>query len=137
MVTSWAYPTSTLPDEVLQDPVWERSGRTERGRDACRVPLPWSGTDGSYGFSSRPDTWLPMPAGWSALTAEAQSADPASMRSLYRLALALRATSPAFSGNGLEWLPAPAGCPVFRRPRGGVCLPHLSRAPAPPPGGRG
>lgn len=32
-----------LPDEVLQDPTWERSGRTERGRDKVRVPLPWSG----------------------------------------------------------------------------------------------
>ena len=36
-------PQVELPDEVLQDPVWERSGRTERGRDGCRVPLPWSG----------------------------------------------------------------------------------------------
>ena len=36
-------PNVDLPDEVLQDPVWERSGRTERGRDGCRVPMPWSG----------------------------------------------------------------------------------------------
>ncbi len=27
-------PDVELPDEALQDPVWERSGRTERGRDA-------------------------------------------------------------------------------------------------------
>ena len=32
-----------LPEEVLQDPTWERSGRTDRGRDGCRVPLPWAG----------------------------------------------------------------------------------------------
>lgn len=36
-------PDVDLPDEVLQDPTWERSGRTERGRDGCRVPIPWSG----------------------------------------------------------------------------------------------
>lgn len=36
-------PDVDLPDEVLQDPTWERSGRTERGRDRCRVPMPWSG----------------------------------------------------------------------------------------------
>src|SRR3712207_8130986 len=30
----------------------ERSGHTERGRDACRIPVPWSGTEPSYGFSS-------------------------------------------------------------------------------------
>jgi alpha-glucosidase len=129
-------PNVELPDEALQDPVWERSGHTERGRDACRVPMPWSGTEASYGFSTRRDTWLPMPAGWAELTAEAQSSDPASMRSLYRLALALRATSPAFSGEGLEWLPAPSGCLAFRRTGGLVCLVNLSGAPVPLPEGR-
>jgi alpha-glucosidase len=129
-------PNVELPDEVLQDPVWERSGHTERGRDACRVPMPWSGTGPTYGFSSGPETWLPMPAGWEPLAAEAQSADPASMRSLYRMALALRSTSPAFAGEGLEWLPAPAGCLAFRRPGGLVCLLNLSGAPVPLPEGR-
>ncbi len=36
-------PNVDLPDEVLQDPTWERSGHQERGRDGCRVPMPWSG----------------------------------------------------------------------------------------------
>ncbi|MGV7813219.1 alpha-amylase family glycosyl hydrolase, partial [Mycobacterium kansasii] len=36
-------PNVDLPDAVLQDPTWERSGHTERGRDGCRVPLPWQG----------------------------------------------------------------------------------------------
>ncbi|MBO0865790.1 MAG: alpha-amylase, partial [Mycobacterium sp.] len=31
-------PDVQLPDEALQDPTWERSGHTERGRDGCRVP---------------------------------------------------------------------------------------------------
>ncbi len=29
-----------LPEELLQDPIWERSGHTSRGRDGCRVPCP-------------------------------------------------------------------------------------------------
>ena len=33
-----------LPEDVLQDPTWERAGHTDRGRDGCRVPLPWSGS---------------------------------------------------------------------------------------------
>lgn len=37
-------PDVDLPDEVLQDPTWERSGRTERGRDGCRVPIPGRAT---------------------------------------------------------------------------------------------
>ena len=31
-----------LPEEVLADPIWERSGHTVRGRDGCRVPIPWT-----------------------------------------------------------------------------------------------
>ena len=29
-----------LADSDIQDPVWENSGHTIRGRDGCRVPLP-------------------------------------------------------------------------------------------------
>ncbi|WP_369252337.1 glycoside hydrolase family 13 protein [Geodermatophilus amargosae] len=129
-------PDVDLPDEVLQDPIWERSGHTERGRDACRIPVPWSGTGPSYGFSARRDTWLPMPEGWGPLTAEAQAADPSSTLSLYRAALALRAAAPAFVGESLEWLPAPAGCLAFRRPGGLVCLLNLSPQAVPLPEGR-
>jgi alpha-glucosidase len=125
-----------LPEEALQDPVWERSGRTKRGRDGCRVPMPWSGTRPSYGFSSSPDTWLPMPLDWAGLTVEAQSSDPASIQSLYRAALALRSGSPAFAGEELQWLPAPEGCLAFRRPGGLVCLLNLTDAPVPLPEGR-
>jgi alpha-glucosidase len=129
-------PDVDLPDAVLQDPVWERSGHTERGRDACRVPLPWSGDAPPYGFSTTAGTWLPMPAGWAGLTAVAQAADPGSMLSLYRAALALRSASPAFAGAGLQWVPAPDGCLAFRRPGGLVCLLNVSGAPVPLPEGR-
>jgi alpha-glucosidase len=125
-----------LPEDVLQDPVWERSGHTERGRDGCRVPVPWSGTEPPYGFSSQPDTWLPMPAGWGDLTAAAQASDPASIQSLYRTALTLRSSSAAVTGDSLDWLPAPDGCLAFRRPGGLVCLLNLSGAPVPLPEGQ-
>ena len=56
-------PNVELPDNVLQDPVWERSGHTERGRDGCRVPLPWSGSVAPYGFSPvASTTWSKPPA---------------------------------------------------------------------------
>ncbi|SFE30879.1 glycoside hydrolase family 13 protein [Blastococcus tunisiensis] len=128
-------PDVDLPDAVLQDPIWERSGRTERGRDACRIPVPWSGSAPPYGFSSTPGTWLPMPDGWAGLTAEAQSADPGSMQSLYRTALGLRRGSGLFEGDGLEWLPSPDGCLAFRRPGGLACLVNLSAAAVPLPEG--
>ncbi|MDX6205009.1 MAG: alpha-glucosidase, partial [Frankiales bacterium] len=38
-----------LPEDVLADPTWRRSGGRLRGRDGCRVPLPWSGEKPPYG----------------------------------------------------------------------------------------
>jgi alpha-glucosidase len=128
-------PDAFVPDEALQDPIWERSGHRVRGRDRCRIPLPWSGTEPPYGFTTGTATWLPMPAGWGPLTVEAESADDGSMLSLYRTALRLRRTSPAFDGESLEWLPAPGGCLAFRRPGGLVCLLNLSGADVPLPEG--
>lgn len=93
-----------LPDDVLQDPVFRRTGGAVRGRDGCRVPLPWSGTAPPFGFS--PDgvePWLPMPAAWRDLTVEAQEADPGSMLALYRRALALRRAEPSLRGGTVTW----------------------------------
>ena len=87
-----------LPDEVLQDPTWERSGHTERGRDKCRVPIPWSGEAPPFGFSASGDTWLPMPADWAALTVEKQSAIADSTLSFFQRALELRRTRTEFDG---------------------------------------
>ncbi len=128
-------PDVELPDDALQDPIWFRSGGQERGRDACRIPVPWSGSEPPYGFSSRSDTWLPMPEGWADLTAEAQASDPASMQWLYRAALALRAASSTFAGEALEWLPAPDGCLAFRRCGGLLCLLNVSGTAVPLPEG--
>ena len=78
-----------LPDEVLDDPVWERSNHTRRGRDGCRVPLPWTAEGPSLGFGDG-EPWLPQPAQWAALAAGVQAEDPSSSHRLYRNALALR-----------------------------------------------
>ena len=31
-----------IPAGLLQDPAFLRSGGAEKGRDGCRVPLPWA-----------------------------------------------------------------------------------------------
>ncbi|MGI9595617.1 MAG: alpha-amylase family glycosyl hydrolase, partial [Acidimicrobiales bacterium] len=78
-----------LPEDVLDDPVWERSGHTRKGRDGCRVPLPWLAAGPSLGFGDG-EPWLPQPDDWSTLSAEAQAAEPGSSLQLYTTALALR-----------------------------------------------
>jgi alpha-glucosidase len=121
-----------LPDEMLQDPVWRRSGYTDRGRDGCRVPIPWSGDEPSYGFGPA-GCWLPQPAIWRELSVQAQLDDPDSMLTLYRAAIALRRD---FSG-GLEWLDSPPDTLVFRRSSGLVCAVNLSTGPVALPTGYG
>ncbi|WP_299574004.1 glycoside hydrolase family 13 protein [uncultured Williamsia sp.] len=129
-------PNVDLPDSALQDPVWERSGHTNRGRDGCRIPVPWSGDTPPYGFSESPDTWLPMPEGWGGLTAEAQLEDVDSTLSLHRLAIELRRTRPEFAGEEVEWYGAPPGCLAFRRAEGRlVCALNTTDGPVGLPGG--
>lgn len=112
-------PNADLPDEALRDPVWERSGRTDRGRDGCRVPMPWSGARPPFGFSANPDTWLPIPPGWAALTVEGQLADPGSTLNLFSGLIALRRGALRFDDGDVEWLPADERVVAFRS--GGVC----------------
>lgn len=79
-----------LPEDVLDDPMWERSDHTERGRDGCRIPIPWTRDGVSFGFGDA-EPWLPQPEHFGEMSAEAQEVDPDSMLSLYREAIAVRA----------------------------------------------
>lgn len=123
-----------LPEDALQDPFWERSGHTIRGRDGCRVPLPWSGSATSFGFS-QPGVipWLPQPDSWKLYTAETASADPDSVLNLYRQALRLRRAHPGFTGQTLRWHDAGDEILLFERDAGLLCAVNLSHQPFPLP----
>jgi alpha-glucosidase len=122
-------PNVDLPDEALQDPVWERSRHTERGRDACRVPMPWQGDTPPFGFSANPHTWLPIPEEWAALTVDKQLADPESTLSFFRRALQTRRGQTVFDGTRLEWLGSPPDTLIFRLESGLVCALNAGRHP--------
>jgi alpha-glucosidase len=126
-----------LPDDLLQDPAWLRSGHTVRGRDGCRVPLPWSDTAPPFGFGppgSMP--WLPQPAGWRDRTVEAQTGDPGSFLELYRAALRLRREHLGFRGSGMAWLDAPETVLRFDRPGGLETIINLGSEAIELPSGR-
>ncbi len=91
-----------LPDEARQDPTYFRTEGAAKGRDGCRVPIPWSGEEPPYGFSTG-TPWLPQPTDWAGLTAEAQAADPTSTLSLYRQALRIRRASEVLGDGELVW----------------------------------
>ncbi|MFF5980478.1 glycoside hydrolase family 13 protein [Streptomyces olindensis] len=124
-----------LPESALQDPIWERSGHTDRGRDGCRVPIPWSGQAPPYGFGPAGATpWLPQPDDWAGLSVEAQTGDPASMLELYRTALRIRRDHAALGDGTMTWRDAPEGILSFSRDPGFACVVNLSAEPYALPG---
>jgi len=126
-----------LPVELLQDPTWKRSGHRVRGRDGCRVPIPWSGDAPPFGFGPPGSVpWLPQPPAWAALAAAAGSRTPGSMLALYRRALRLRRDKRGFAADGLRWIPSPRGTLVFERGGGLRCAVNLSTEPLALPAGR-
>ena len=102
-----------LPEDVLADPIWERSGHRVRGRDGCRVPIPWT-TDGpSLGFGSgdalaaparRPSPGCPCRP---SRVSRARPSSSTAARWRSRRALTVAQT--------VDWLPSPEGSLSFRR----------------------
>ena len=104
-----------LPDEAIQDPSYARTGGLVRGRDGCRVPLPWAGSEPPYGFSDATATpWLPQPGTWAPLTVAAQEQTDESMLSLYRELLDLRHRYPVLGSGDVTWLQAAPGVLMYR-----------------------
>jgi alpha-glucosidase len=121
-----------LPEEALRDPTWERSGHTDRGRDGCRVPIPWSGGRPDYGFGpagSTAEPWLPQPRGWAPLSVAAQTGRPGSMLELYRAALRIRRRHPALGDGAMTWLDLPPTVLGFRREPGFACVVNFGPDP--------
>jgi len=101
-----------LPEEVLADPIWVRSGHTERGRDGCRVPIPWTEDGPSLGFGSG-KPWLPQPPVFAARSVQAESGVAGSTLELYRQTVRLRRGLAV--ETDIDWLTSPAGSLAFRR----------------------
>lgn len=122
-----------LPVEVLDDPVWKRSGGTEKGRDGCRVPIPWESSGSSYGFGSN-GSWLPQPASWGALSVEAQDGVAGSTLELYRSALRFRKGN-LTADEEFEWIDLGSDVIAFRRGSGLLCVVNLGVVPVTCPDG--
>ncbi len=122
-----------LPAAALQDPIWRRTRNAEKGRDGCRVPLPWTAAGGSYGFGAG-TTWLPQPTGFSAYAVSAQDGQPASTLELYREALRVRRQLQG--AEELQWVstPDPQVLHVVR-PGGWHCVANFGAAPVALPDG--
>lgn len=121
---------SELPRETLQDPVWHRSGGTLKGRDGCRVPLPWTKSGPSFGFGSS-HAWLQQPADWADRSVQAQEHNPDSMLSFYKLALQHRRDLSALRSGEFEWQNSAPELLVFTRSPRFVCVVNFAPYPVP------
>ncbi len=115
-----------LPAANLQDPAYFRSKGAEKGRDGCRVPLPWTVGGLSFGFGSG-GSHLLQPKWFGGYSVEAQEGDPDSTLSLYRKALAVRRGLQ--TSEGLEWVDGVEWALHFRRPGGWQSITNFGAAP--------
>lgn len=114
-----------VPDGARQDPIFLRTGGRMKGRDGCRVPLPWHRGRPHAGFSTA-DPWLPMPASWDSFAADAQAAAAGSTLAHFRRALAARRRHGALPER-FSWLRTPEGVLAYQRGPLVVACNFLSR----------
>ena len=122
-----------LPESALQDPTWFQTNGVDRGRDGCRVPIPWTtNAAGGFGFANdtalNPNqTWLPQSPWMGQYAVDTQQQVPGSALEVYRSALAIRRKE---LGEGeLEWLHWDKDVLAFARGNGFVCVTNFGTKP--------
>ena len=94
-------PSGEMSDSDRQDPIFFRTGGKQKGRDGARVPMPWSGDNSPFGFTTG-KPWLPLQESWREFTVENELKDSNSSLNLYRRAITLR--KERFVGAGeISW----------------------------------
>jgi alpha-glucosidase len=116
-----------IPEDRLTDPRWVMSGKVDRGRDGCRVPLPWHHEPiGAFGFSANEnltpvEAWLPQSAWWGKFAASQQDGKPDSTLTMYRKALAIRKAEAGLGDGPMTWLDVNDEVIAFTRPGNFAC----------------
>ncbi|PVG81298.1 alpha-amylase [Nocardioides gansuensis] len=121
-----------LSEGDLQDPEFHRSNGSRKGRDGCRVPIPWTNEKPSFGFSEKA-AHLPQPDWFAQHSIRNQEADPDSTLQLYRRALAFRAK---LARPGFAWYDDENPAVLhFTRPGRWHCVTNFSPEPVALPEG--
>ena len=76
----------------IQDPIGRRFWPFYKGRDGCRAPMQWDGSENA-GFSLQAP-WLPVHPDYVTRNVAAQRGEPDSLFQFYRKLIALRKTVP-------------------------------------------
>ncbi len=161
------FEVADIPWDKLEDPSAFNTSRntTDKGRDGCRVPLPWISSDapqlanpadefgagGSFGFSpanAEEAPHLPQPKWYADFAVDKEETDDSSMLTFYRTVLKLRHELQT-DDTSLTWLPEdqPSSIPdgadghnggvlAYSRTNGWANITNFSAAPAKLPEGK-
>jgi alpha-glucosidase len=109
-----------IPESEIQDPQFLRNNKIDKGRDGCRVPLPWTSSGTSYGFGSG-GSHLPQPTWFKDVNVEVEESDDKSPLTIFRKALSLRRT--LIAPEVLHWHETSDPDVLhFSRPNGWHCI---------------
>ena len=126
------FEVADLPESELQDPIWLRTGHREKGRDGCRVPLPWTSEPFSFGFGDGVPH-LPQPDWFAEHAVSVQEVLPYSTLDFYRSAI--HARRELQTGEKLEWMRSGENVLHFVRPGGWHSVTNFGSEPIPLPEG--
>ena len=114
-----------ISEDQIQDPQYLRNHKVDKGRDGCRVPLPWTKSGSSFGFGDG-GSHLPQPKNFGDYSIEVESADPNSPLSIFRKALALRKN--LITAEEITWHETGYHSVLhFSRPNGWNCITNFGR----------
>jgi alpha-glucosidase len=123
-----------IPENRLEDPIWKMSGHTDRGRDGCRVPIPWTKDPaGAHGFSSNKSlttdqAWLPQSAGWGERAVDTQQGVKGSFFEMVKAALSIRKGEAGLGDGEMNWIDSTDDVIAFQRPGKFACYVNFGPA---------
>ncbi|WP_366146458.1 glycoside hydrolase family 13 protein [uncultured Pseudokineococcus sp.] len=125
-----------IPWDALEDPIAVRSGGAEKGRDGCRVALPWTphGTTLGFGPEGGALPGMRQPDWFGAVSVAAQDGVPGSTLELYRAALRRRRELTT-DDDALTWADDAPGVLHLERPGGWRSVTNLSEVDVALPAG--
>jgi alpha-glucosidase len=95
--------TTPTRKEDVKDPIGITGWPKEKGRDGERTPMQW--TPGPQaGFSTNPNTWLPIQPNYKTVNVEVESKDPNSQLEWFKKLTLLRRDNPALHSGTLTML---------------------------------
>ena len=97
-------PTTTpTRKEDVKDPIGITGWPKEKGRDGERTPMQWTAGP-QAGFSTNPDTWLPIPPSYKTINVAVESKDKDSLLNWYEKLMTMRRENPALREGPMKFL---------------------------------